>query len=193
MSESLRHVVREIYCEVLFELAEETDLIDRVADDLVKVRTVLEKEPEFAAIMDSPTIRGPEKSESIRRVFRGHISDLALDFLSVLARRGRMGFLSGIADRYENLVDRHHHRQPIEVVVSKELNPEQIEKLKTELTNAVKGQIKLSVNVDEGIIGGIIIKKDDTIVDNSVRTALKRASRAVAQSARARQQNPDKK
>jgi F-type H+-transporting ATPase subunit delta len=184
MSESIRHVVREIYTEVLFELAEETSLIDQVQDDLVKVQAVFEAEPEFAALMDSPTIRGQEKSESMRRVFQGHISDLALDFLSVLARRSRMGFLSGIADRYESLVDKHHHRQPIEVTVARELGAEQVNKLKAELTNAVKGEIKLSVNVDESIIGGIIIKKDDTVVDNSVRTALKRAARSIAETAR---------
>ena len=145
MSESVRHVVREIYCEVLFELAEEADVIDRVHDDLERVRGVIEAEPDFAALMDSPTIRGQDKSESIRRVFHGHISDLALDFLSVLARRGRMGFLDSISDRYESMVDRYHDRQTVEVTVAHPLSGEEVDKLRKEISEAIRGQVKLSV------------------------------------------------
>ncbi|HEV57322.1 MAG TPA: ATP synthase F1 subunit delta [Phycisphaerales bacterium] len=183
MSESVKHVVREIYCEVLFELAEESGLIDRVQDDLQRVRAVLQAEPEFAALMDSPALRGQDKSESIRRVFQGHISDLALDFLSVLARRGRMSFLEGISDRYEAMVDHYHDRQTVEVTVAAPLSGEEADRLRREISEAVRGEVKLSVQVDPDLIGGVIIKKDDTVVDNSIRSALKRAARRVAESA----------
>ncbi len=193
MSQSLRHVVREIYCEVLFELAEETGKIDAVLDGLKQVCIVLDAEPEFAAILNSPIIRGNQKSESVRRVFAGHISELTLDFLSVLARRNRMGLLSGIADRYELLVDKYHHREIIEVTVSKELDPQQVEKLKEQLGKAIQGQVKLSVGVDEGIIGGIIIKKDDMIIDSSVRATLQRAAQAVVENTKLKTKREDER
>ncbi len=179
MSESVRHVVREIYCEVLFELAEETGFIDKVHEDLCVVGQVMETEEEFAAIMNSLTISGQDKSESMRRVFSGHISDLALDFLSVLARRNRMGLLTAITDKYGKLVDVLYKRQPVEVTVASELTDEQHDKLTAQLTKALKSEVKLSINVDESIIGGAIIKRDDTVVDNSVKAALTRAAKAV--------------
>jgi len=184
MNESARHVIREIYCEVLFELADESQVIDQVQEDLSRVRAVMEAEPEFAALMASPAIRGPDKAESIRRIFRGHVCDLALDFLCVLARRGRMGFLDGITDRYEAMVDRYHDRQAVEVTVARSLRGDEVDKLRKEISEAIRGEVKLSVQVDPEIIGGVIIKKDDTVVDNSIRTALKRAAQRVTASAR---------
>jgi F0F1-type ATP synthase delta subunit len=71
MSESVKHVVREIYCEVLFELADEAGQVDSVMDDLAAVEEVLRADPEFTAIMTSPTIKGEEKAKVARRVFTG--------------------------------------------------------------------------------------------------------------------------
>jgi F-type H+-transporting ATPase subunit delta len=184
MSEAVRHEVREIYCEVLFELAEERGVIDAIQNDIEKVRFVLEKEPDFAALLNSPTIKGAEKSESLRRVFTGFVSDLALDFISVLARRNRMAFLNGISDRYEDLVDRYHKRELVEVEVSRELAPEQIDKLKKQLEKAVDSEVKLSVKVNKDLIGGIVIKKDDIQVDNSIRTTLTRVARGLMENVR---------
>ncbi len=189
-NESLRQVVREIYCEVLFELAEESGKIDQILDDLEKVRRVLETEPEFASILNSLTVQGRDKSDSIRRVFSGFISDLALDFLSVLARRNRISYLSAIVNRYETMVDLHHKRYPVEVTVPSELNREQIELLRKRLSEALKSDVKLTVNVDQDLIGGIVIKKDDMVVDSSVRSALTRAARSVTEASRFRKNQP---
>ena len=176
MAESFRHIVRRIYGEVLFELAQESGTIEIVTEDLARVRKVLRREPDFAAIMRSETIKGQEKTEVIRRVFGGSVSKLTLHFLSVLARRNRMGILTGVCDRYEMLVDDFHHRSLIEVTLAKEPNDEQMKKLKADLSEAINGKVKLSVKVAAAIIGGIIIKKGDQVIDNSVRMMLQRGA-----------------
>jgi F-type H+-transporting ATPase subunit delta len=175
VSESTRQIVREVYSEVLFELAEQADCVDSVWDDLECVRKVLRAEPQFMEILTSPRTSGTDRAQIVRRVFEGKVENLTLDFLSVLARRGRMGFIEPISDRYEMLVDTHRGRVLVEVTVAKVLDNEQSVALRDDLTDAIKREVKLSVNVDPAIIGGIIIKKNDTVIDNSVKTALKRA------------------
>jgi len=184
MKESVRHVVREIYCEVLFELAEEAGAVDAVMDDLASVESILRADPEFAAIMSSPTISGKEKAEVTRRVFSGKVTDLTLDFLSVLAKRNRMSNLFDISLNYESMLDTHYKRHPIEVVLAEEPDDKQIEELKAQLSKAIDGEVKLTVEIDPSIVGGIIIKKGGKVIDNSISTLLNRAVTTIVDKSR---------
>ncbi|MBW8017546.1 MAG: ATP synthase F1 subunit delta [Planctomycetes bacterium] len=184
MSESIKHVVREIYCEVLFELADEAGQVDSVMDDLASVEDVLRADPEFTAIMTSPTIKGEEKSKVARRVFTGKVNDLTLDFLSVLARRNRMKSLFDISLKYESLIDKHYQRHPVEVTLAHQPDHKQIEDLKLRIGQAISGSVKLSIDVDPSIVGGIILHKDGKVIDNSVATRLKRAVGIIVEKTR---------
>lgn len=184
MSESVKHVVREIYCEVLFELAEEAGVIDSVMDDLASVEDILRADPEFTAIMVSPTINGDEKAKVVRRVFTGKVNDLLLDFLSVLAKRNRMSSLFDISLKYESLVDKHHHRHQVEVTLAHKPDQQQIKKIEAAIGDAIGGQVKLNIEVDSSIVGGIVLQKDGKVIDNSVSTRLKRAVSVVVEKTR---------
>jgi len=83
----LKHIIREVYSEVLFELAEETGTAEDVLADIEAVSEVFRREPAFAMLLNSESIKPAEKSEIIKRIFKGKVSDLTLHFLSVLARR----------------------------------------------------------------------------------------------------------
>lgn len=175
-----RHVAREVYCEVLFDLAEQMGQIELVMQDLAGVAQVMHKEPDFVSLMASTQLTGEEKVEVIRRVFRGQVSELVLDFLIVLARRDRLALLTGISQRYESLVDKHRNRVPIEVRVSRPLSDEQKEQLRTRICDAIGSDVKMSVEVDPKLIGGIVIRKGEKVVDASIRRALRRALTNVA-------------
>ena len=179
MADVSKHIIPEIYSDVMFQLAEDTGLSDRVLDDLKSLAEVLREQSEFVSVLSDAKLSENEKVGTIRRVFAGKVCPLALNFLSVLARRGRLGFLQGIADRYEVLVNEKKHCKFIEVTVAKELNEGQMDKLRTELKQAVQSEIQLELNIDPGIVGGVIIRRGDTVVDNSVRTILNRAVQAV--------------
>jgi F-type H+-transporting ATPase subunit delta len=166
---------------VLFDLAEQGGEINTVQEELAVVRQILRQEPEFAALLNSEIIKGEEKMGIVRRVFDGRLSPLTVNFLCVLARRGRMGFLAGISDRFEALADEYHHRQPVEVTVAKEPDAAFIEKLKADLAAALNSEVKLSVRVDPSLIGGVVLRKDDMMIDGSVRSSLERAVRTIVE------------
>jgi F-type H+-transporting ATPase subunit delta len=187
LSGSRREIVREVYSEVLFDLAQQSAELESVLEELMAVRGVLKAEPEFAALLSSQIVKSPEKAEIVRRVFGGRLSELTVNFLSVLARRGRMGFLGGVSEKYELLVDAHHNRRAVEVTMASKPDDEQIMKLKADLGAALDSKVKLSIKVDPKIIGGVIIKKDDTLVDNSVRTALNRTIQSVMENMKSRE------
>ena len=179
MAGSARHIIHEIYSDVMFELAQEANMIDAVMDDLEAVGDLLQDEPEFLSLLMLGQLKEEEKSQMIRRVFKGRINDLTLDFLCVLAKRNRMSFLHGIGDRYQVLLDERKNLHRIEVTLAKEIDKAEIDMLKQDLRDAIHAEVKLSVVVDPEIIGGIVIRKGDLVVDNSVRTILNRTVSAV--------------
>ncbi len=179
MSQSRRYIVREIYSEVLFDLAEQGGQINTVQEEMAVVRQILKREPEFASLLGSEIIKGDEKIAIIRRIFEGRLSDLTIHFLGVLARRGRIGFLASISDRFEALADEYHHRQPVEVTVAKQPDAAFIEKLRADMAAALKSEVKLSIKVDPALIGGVVVRKDDMMIDGSVRSSLENAVRTI--------------
>lgn len=181
MTGSARHIIHEIYSDVMFELAEEAGIVEVVMDDLESVAAVLQDEPEFVSLLTLGHVKEEEKAQMVRRVFKGRINDLTLDFLSVLAKRNRMSFLRGIGERYEMLLDERKNLHRIEVTLANPPTDEQVEKIKADIKAAINAEVKLLVSVDPAIIGGIIIRKGDLMVDNSVRTILNRTVDAIMQ------------
>jgi F-type H+-transporting ATPase subunit delta len=181
MAERGTHVFREVYCEVLFELSEQMGQIDSVLGDMGNVSEVLKKEPDFSAIMNSRTIKGYEKAEIVRRVFGGKVSELTLNFLIVLARRDRMGLLTGITNRYETLVDFHKGRVLIEATVARPMDEQSKSKLIEQLKQSLESEVKLTLNVDPRIIGGIVLRRGEEVVDNSVKRSLEKAVKNITE------------
>lgn len=179
MARAARHIIHEIYSDVMFELAQEAGVVDPVVDDLDAVAKVFDAEPEFLTLLTVGQLREEEKSAILRRVFAGRINDLTLDFLCVLAWRNRLNFLFGIQDRYLALMDQYHDIRRIDVTLAKPPSDEQLETLRQDMKEAVGSDVKLTVQVDPEILGGIIIKKGDMVIDNSVRSILKRTVKAV--------------
>ncbi|MBC8379719.1 MAG: ATP synthase F1 subunit delta [Planctomycetes bacterium] len=192
MASTARHIIHEIYSDVMFELAEESGLVEVVMDDLEAVSQLLQDEPEFLSLLMLGQLKEDEKSKMIRRVFDGRVNSLTLDFLCVLAKRNRMNFLNGIGDRYQVLLDERKNVRRIEVTLAQEPTDEQVEKIRKDIKDAINSEIKLSVNIDPEIIGGIVIKKGDMVVDNSVRTILNRTVDAIMKRSKEKIANQEK-
>jgi len=174
---------------VLFDLAEQSGEISTVHEELVCFRQILKNRPEFAMLLSSEVINPREKAEIIHRVFDGRLSQLTVSFLCVLARRGRIGFLSGIAQRYESLIDEYHHRRAVEITLARKPEPELLEKLRDDLSKALNSEVKLTIKIDPALIGGAVIRKDDMMVDSSVRSSLERTMKAVIETMKERRRD----
>jgi F-type H+-transporting ATPase subunit delta len=175
MVSSSRHIIHEIYGDVLFQLAKEAGQVEQVLEDLTAVAGVSRNEPDFVKLLSSNKLKEIEKTALIRRVFGGRAGGLTLDFLCVLARRNRMGFLDGISDRYEVLADSLKNCRLVEATLAKAISNEQQERLRQQIKDAIGSEVKLNVNIDPEILGGVILRQGDIMIDNSVRNVLNRA------------------
>jgi F-type H+-transporting ATPase subunit delta len=175
MVSSSRHIVHEIYGDVLFQLAKEAGQVEQVQEDLTAVAGLSQNEPDLIKLLASHKLKATEKTAVVQRVFSGRTSGLMIDFLCVLARRNRIEFLTGISDRYEVLADSLKNCHQIEVTLANPFSDEQLERLRQQIKDALGCEIKLDVSINPEILGGVILRKGDIMIDNSVRNILNRA------------------
>jgi len=168
------HVARE-YAEALYEAAEQAGEADALREEFLSlVEDVLDREPQFEQVLNSPLVSESEKEALLRRVFAPRASQLMLNFLLVLNRRRRLELLRAVWREFCSVYDERRRRVPVEVESAVPLAGPQVQRLRELLADMVGGEPIVNYRVNPDIIGGLVIRLDDTLYDASVRTQLHR-------------------
>jgi F-type H+-transporting ATPase subunit delta len=162
------------YATALIELANERQLTESIADDLGGLRQLLAENPSFRAFLADPSIGDTERTALLKKVFAGQLQTLLEHFLQVLAAKGKLGHLGQIADAYDELLDKQQGKVEVDLTVAHKLSPEQVERARQKVSAALKKDAIVHVYVDESIIGGIVLRIQDKLIDASVKTQIQR-------------------
>lgn len=171
--------VADIYARSLLDLAKEAGTVEIVAADLEVVAALLERQPDLASFLASPYFDEPTKRGVIRTTLTGKLLPLTVNFLSVMIDHNRGALLPRILERFRQLCRAFQGYEAVAVTVAQGLDGPQIERLTQDLAEALHAPIDLQVQVDPSILGGIIIRHGDQMLDNSVRGRLLRTVRQV--------------
>lgn len=169
----------DIYARALFELAERSKMVNAIKDDLDIVQDISVQEKEFRTLMASPYFSADYKEQIVQKIFSGKLCDLTIDFLRVVIRHNRMMFLPQIIDRFGQLWEAHHGYQIVQVTVSQAMDSRETERISADIAHAMNNKVKLQVGVNPSIMGGIIIRYGDRVIDNSIRSRLRRAVNTI--------------
>ena len=172
--------VADIYAQSLLDLAKESGIVDAVAGDLEVVSALLAGQPDLEAFLASPYFDEPTKQKLIREVLSGKLHSLTVNFLSVMIGHNRGALLPQILERYRQLYRAYQGYERVTVTVAQSLSPQQSEKLAQDLAGAMRAKIDLEVQVDPSLLGGIVIRHGDNMLDNSIRGRLARTVSQVA-------------
>jgi len=161
------------YAQAILDLAVEQNLAEPIADELASLKGIVQQDRLFAAFLADPAIRVEERRDIlIDKVFRGRVSPLMLSFLGVLNEKGRLGILQQISDSYRHLLDVKLGRVKVQVTVAMELSAEMLEDIRQKLCVTLKKDAIIQQKVDASIIGGLVVKVEDKILDASVKAQL---------------------
>lgn len=169
----------EIYARALFELAERSKMLNAIKDDLEVMQGLIAREKDFQVLMASPYFSPDHKEQIVQKIFSGKLDDLTIDFLRVVIRHDRMVFLPQIINRFNEIWEAHHGYKIVQVTVSQALDSREAEKLSSDIERAINNKAKLQIGVNPSIMGGIIIRFGDRVIDNSIRSRLRRAVSAI--------------
>ncbi len=172
--------IADIYAQSLLDLADQSQAVEAVAADLDALAALVTRNPNFQTFLASPYFTEQTRRDLVRSVFAGRLHRLTLNFLSVTIDHGRGGFLPQIMDRFKQLHRAHQGYQTVKVTVAQTMNQKRTERLAREVAEALNARIDLEVHVDPSIVGGVIIRFGEKMLDNSVRGRLTRLVGRIA-------------
>ena len=170
------------YAQAAFELALDKGEFDAWSDDLGYLAGALESD-EFSAFLDAPQVTVSQKISLIDETVAGSISPLARNLLALLAGRNSANLLPGITNVYHEMLDAHRGIERAEIVSAVPLSDEQQSRVENMLKEMVGKEIVLTVRVDPQILGGIVARVGDRVIDGSTRTKLEGLRRELVRQA----------
>ncbi len=161
------------YAQALFDIGSERGCIDKYAADLDLVSSTLSENKELAEAIYGQMLTVSAKKEIIRSVFAGHVDDITLNFLFVVLQKSRESYIEEMRKAFLQLIDEKNNVREAEVQVAAPLSAEQEAELQKSLSQLTGQNIRLSVQVNKEIRGGVVAKVGDRVYDGSVTTKLK--------------------
>lgn len=167
-------VVGARYSGALYEIAEKKGLVIETYDELNMVMESYEKNKEFKEFIDHPLVEDQAKKDFINKIFGKEFNKQTIDILEYLIDKSRLSSIRSIVTEYLKIY--YKKSAVIEAVATFAVAPtkEQEKTLVERLNKKTGKEIKLSVKVDPSILGGIIVKLDDEIIDGSIKTELEK-------------------
>lgn len=166
------------YAEAVFEIARDNDSFDRWSEELGRIADA-QQDPEMAAVLATPAI-GMSAKESILTRFLTGASPEALNLVRLLLHKGRFSIAPQIAEHYGQMVNDYRGIATAEVTSAVPLGAAEIEAVGRRLSALMGRQVVVKTSVDPSVLGGIVARIGDQLIDASVKGRLESLRRQLA-------------
>jgi F-type H+-transporting ATPase subunit delta len=174
--------IGSIYAEALFEVAKENGKLDEVREQLAQVVEAIDSNRELQIFFFSPYFTSAEKREGISKAFVGAEDEL-VNFLELMAEKHRVPAIFATSRIFDELWAVERRRLEVRLISAVELDAKVVKRVGKEIEERTGREIDLEAEVDEDILGGLVLRVGNMICDASVRGKLERLRREVAQAA----------
>lgn len=177
-------LVSKTYGEALFEAAMESgeDRAGEILEEISAVRKILADNPRFDELMKHPGIPKQEKLQVVDTVFRGRVSEELVNFLEIIVSKERYRDLPAVFDYFTDKVKEQKKIGIARVTTALELSDSQKSAVESKLleTSGYK-EMEMYFSTDASLIGGMVIRIGDRVVDSSIRTKLDSLTKQLLQ------------
>ena len=158
------------YAQATFDIALQRGQLDQWASDLGLVVEALQND-EFSAFLEHAKVPLAQKVQTIGEAFQ-EVDPMVLNLLSLLVSRGLAELVPEVEEGYRELLDQHRGREKVDVSSAVPLEDSEREQIVRFLTRLINKEVVLDSRVDPSILGGLVIKVGDRLIDGSTRTRL---------------------
>lgn len=166
-------LVSKTYGDALFEVAQESGRLDDFWEEAAAVKTAMDENPDIFKLMSHPKIVKEEKIKIIEDIFAGKISEELVGLLRMIVDKDHFEEVEAVLDYFIYQVKEYKSIGTAYVTTALELSDEQKKEVENRLLETTKYvRFEMHYAIDSALIGGMVIRIGDRVVDGSVRTKL---------------------
>lgn len=169
------------YGNALFELAVEENKVDMLHDEAKALLDIFEEAPDFIRLLDHPQMSKEEKKAVVESTFDGRVSKDMVGLIAMVVEKGHSSKLTSVLTYFIKCVKKYKNIGVASVTSAVALTADQkaaVEKRLIETAGYEKMEITYAI--DASLIGGLIIRIEDRVVDSSIRSKLEKLSKTLA-------------
>jgi F-type H+-transporting ATPase subunit delta len=171
--------IAQVYARSLFEVAKEQDKLDVVREQLGQFADALDGDRELSIYFFSPYFSTPEKKDGLGKLLEG-VDPVVENFLSLLIENHRMPAVFRVRREYDALWEEENRRLPVTITSAVALDEATVKSIGDAIGRQTGQQVELTANVDPDVLGGLIVRVGNSILDASIRNRLENLRRSVA-------------
>jgi F-type H+-transporting ATPase subunit delta len=171
--------IAQVYARSLFEVAKEHDKLDVVRDQLGEIADAVAEQHDLQVFFFSPYFSTDEKVDGLKRALEDAY-EAVVNFLELLIEKHRMPALFRIRREFEALWEEENRLLPVQVTSAIELDESTVRQIGDAIGEQTGRRIELTSEVDPDILGGIVLRVGNSILDASIRNRLEKLRKQVA-------------
>src|SRR5215210_164712 len=171
--------IASVYARSLFEVAQEQGKLDEIREQLGQFADALEENRELQVFFFSPYFSTPEKKDGLKKAVTG-VEEILNNFLELLIEKHRMPAVFRVRRTLDQMWQRENQLLPVEITSAVELDKGTIKQIGDRIGAETDQKIDLSTRVEPDILGGIVVRVGNSIIDASIRARLEKLRKQVA-------------
>ena len=166
-------LVSKVYGDALFEAAVEAKKMDEMFGEVKQLLVIFKENTDLQKMLDNPKIIREDKENVIETVFRGRISNEIVELMKLMIAKGRYNSIESVFEYFIELVKEEKKIGIAHVTTAMEVTDKQKKDIENRLLETTKYEsFEMNYSVDESLIGGMVIRIGDRVVDTSIKTKL---------------------
>ena len=161
------------YATALFDLAKEQNKVKEFQEQVSVVIEIIEENIQFMELLMHPKIMMDEKIQLVHTVFSGKVAEEITGILTIIVKKGRQNVLLDILKLFLEMVNEYGGVVKATITSAVELNNEQLAQIKGKIEQSTHKNVEIHTQINKDLIGGMIIRVGDNVVDASISGKLK--------------------
>ncbi len=171
--------IARVYAKSLFEVAKEKGILDDVREQLGQFSDALSGNPELSTFFFSPYFSTPEKKDGLHKAVTD-ADPTVLNVLELLLENHRMPAIHRLRKEFDRLWDDENKLLPVDITSAVALDEDVVKRLGDQIGEQTGRRVQLTAHVDPDVLGGIVLRVGNQILDASIRNRLDQLRRSVA-------------